>query len=78
MTERQVFDRTGKETIKNILCSLCQNYPDGFLLGSGLKINSAKIKLERTIYGLEIITLRGIEIIMESLILAKNERWRRV
>ena len=26
----------------------------------------------------EIITLRGIEIIMESLILAQNERWRRV
>ena len=28
--------------------------------------------------GNEIITLRGIEIIMESLILAQNERWRRV
>ena len=26
----------------------------------------------------KIITLRGIEIIMESLILAQNERWRRV
>ena len=26
----------------------------------------------------EIITLRGFEIIMESLILAQNERWRRV
>ena len=37
-----------------------------------------KKKLVWTIYGLEIITLRGIEIIMESLILAQNERWRRV
>ena len=27
---------------------------------------------------MKIITLRGIEIIMESLILAQNERWRRV
>ena len=26
----------------------------------------------------KIIALRGIEIIMESLILAQNERWRRV
>ena len=31
-----------------------------------------------TLRGIEIITLRGIEIIMESLILAQNERWRRV
>ena len=27
---------------------------------------------------MKIIALRGIEIIMESLILAQNERWRRV
>ena len=34
-------------------------------------------KLGYTIY-VEINALRGFEIIMESLILAQNERWRRV
>ena len=40
-------------------------------------INSAKNKAGLN-YEMVIITLRGIEIIMESLILAQNERWRRV
>ena len=41
-------------------------------------VNSAKNKkLGYTIY-VEINALRGFEIIMESLILAQNERWRRV